>query len=298
MSAIVDIHAREILDSRGNPTVEVEVELETGAAGRAAVPSGASTGAYEAVELRDGDKGRYGGKGVLNAVEAVNTEIFEALSGMDADEQAVLDERMIELDGTDNKARLGANAILGVSLALAKAAADDAGLPLYRYVGGASARVLPVPMMNILNGGAHADNPIDFQEFMIMPVGADTLSDAVRWGAEIFQALRTKLSQAGHNTNVGDEGGFAPDLGGTRDALDLVMRAIEEVGFKPGDNIQLALDSASTEFFRDGKYHLKGEGKFCHRMKWFFTTTTSARFILSSRSRTGLPKMTGRAGVR
>ena len=261
MSAIVDIHAREILDSRGNPTVEVEVELETGAAGRAAVPSGASTGAFEAVELRDGDIERFGGKGVLNAVAAVNNEIFEALSGMDADEQVLLDERMIELDGTENKARLGANAILGVSLALAKAAADDAGLPLYRYVGGASARILPVPMMNILNGGAHADNPIDFQEFMVMPVGADSLSDAVRWGAEIFHALRTKLSQAGHNTNVGDEGGFAPNLGGTRDALDFVMRAIEEAGFKPGDNIHLALDSASTEFFRDGKYHLEGEEK-------------------------------------
>ena len=261
MSAIVDIHAREILDSRGNPTVEVEVELETGAAGRAAVPSGASTGAFEAVELRDGDIERFGGMGVLNAVAAVNNEIFEALSGMDADEQVLLDERMIELDGTENKARLGANAILGVSLALAKAAADDAGLPLYRYVGGASARILPVPMMNILNGGAHADNPIDFQEFMVMPVGADSLSDAVRWGAEIFHALRTKLSQAGHNTNVGDEGGFAPNLGGTRDALDFVMRAIEEAGFKPGDNIHLALDSASTEFFRDGKYHLEGEEK-------------------------------------
>jgi enolase len=261
MSAIVDIHAREILDSRGNPTVEVEVELETGAAGRAAVPSGASTGAFEAVELRDGDIERFGGKGVLNAVAAVNNEIFEALSGMDADEQVLLDERMIELDGTENKARLGANAILGVSLALAKAAADDAGLPLYRYVGGASARILPVPMMNILNGGVHADNPIDFQEFMVMPVGADSLSDAVRWGAEIFHALRTKLSQAGHNTNVGDEGGFAPNLGGTRDALDFVMRAIEEAGFKPGDNIHLALDSASTEFFRDGKYHLEGEEK-------------------------------------
>ena len=261
MSAIVDIHAREILDSRGNPTVEVEVELETGASGRAAVPSGASIGAFEAVELRDRDIERFGGKGVLNAVAAVNNEIFEALSGMDADEQVLLDERMIELDGTENKARLGANAILGVSLALAKAAADDAGLPLYRYVGGASARILPVPMMNILNGGAHADNPIDFQEFMVMPVGADSLSDAVRWGAEIFHALRTKLSQAGHNTNVGDEGGFAPNLGGTRDALDFVMRAIEEAGFKPGDNIHLALDSASTEFFRDGKYHLEGEEK-------------------------------------
>ena len=261
MSAIVDIHAREILDSRGNPTVEVEVELETGAAGRAAVPSGASTGAFEAVELRDGDKQRFGGKGVLNAVAAVNNEIFETLSGMDADEQALLDERMIALDGTDNKARLGANAILGVSLAIAKAAADDAGLPLYRYVGGASSRMLPVPMMNIINGGAHADNPIDFQEFMVMPVGADSLSDAVRWGAEIFQALRSKLSQAGHNTNVGDEGGFAPDLGGTRDALDFVMQAIEEAGFKPGVDIYLALDSASTEFFNDGKYHLDGENR-------------------------------------
>jgi enolase len=261
MSAIVDIHAREILDSRGNPTVEVEVELETGAAGRAAVPSGASTGAYEAVELRDGDKQRFGGKGVLNAVAAVNEEIFETLSGMDADEQALLDERMIVLDGTENKARLGANAILGVSLAIAKAAADDAGLPLYRYVGGASSRILPVPMMNIINGGAHADNLIDFQEFMVMPVGADSLSDGVRWGAEIFQALRSKLSQAGHNTNVGDEGGFAPNLGGTRDALDFVMKAIEEAGFKPGDDIHLALDSASTEFFKDGKYHLEGEGK-------------------------------------
>ena len=261
MSAIVDIHAREILDSRGNPTVEVEVELETGAAGRAAVPSGASTGAFEAVELRDGDASRYGGKGVQNAVDAVNTEIFEALSGMDADEQALLDERMIALDGTENKARLGANAILGVSLAMAKAAADDAGLPLYRYVGGASARVLPVPMMNILNGGAHADNPIDFQEFMVMPVGADNLSDAVRWGAEIFHALRSKLSQAGHNTNVGDEGGFAPDLGGTRDALDFVMQAIGEAGFKVGEDVHLALDAASTEFFKDGKYHLEGEGK-------------------------------------
>ena len=261
MSAIVDIHAREILDSRGNPTIEVEVELETGAAGRAAVPSGASTGAFEAVELRDGDASRYGGKGVQNAVDAVNTEIFEALSGMDADEQTLLDERMIALDGTENKARLGANAILGVSLAMAKAAADDAGLPLYRYVGGASARVLPVPMMNILNGGAHADNPIDFQEFMVMPVGADNLSDAVRWGAEIFHALRAKLSQAGHNTNVGDEGGFAPDLGGTRDALDFVMQAIGEAGFKVGEDVNLALDAASTEFFKDGKYHLEGEGK-------------------------------------
>ena len=261
MSAIVDIHAREILDSRGNPTVEVEVELETGFRGRAAVPSGASTGAFEAVELRDGDPERYRGKGVLNAVQAVNNEIYEALSGMDADEQALLDERMIELDGTENKSRLGANAILGVSLALAKAAADDAGLPLYRYVGGASARVLPVPMMNIINGGVHADNPIDFQEFMVMPVGAENLSEAIRWGAEIFHSLRSRLSQAGHNTNVGDEGGFAPDLGGTREALDFILQAVGEAGFKAGEDVHLAIDAASTEFFSDGKYHLKGEGR-------------------------------------
>ncbi|PPR11587.1 MAG: Enolase [Alphaproteobacteria bacterium MarineAlpha11_Bin1] len=261
MSAIVDIHAREILDSRGNPTVEVEVELETGSSGRAAVPSGASTGAFEAVERRDSDPQRYGGKGVQKAVETVNNEIFEALSGMDADEQALLDERMIELDGSENKARLGANAILGVSLALAKAAADDAGLPLYRYVGGAGARVLPVPMMNILNGGAHADNAIDFQEFMVMPAGSDTLSEAIRWGAEIFHALRARLSQAGHNTNVGDEGGFAPDLSGTREALDFIVQAIDEVGFRVGEDVFLALDAASTEFFKDGKYLLKGEGK-------------------------------------
>jgi len=261
MSAIVDIHAREILDSRGNPTVEVEVELETGATGRAAVPSGASTGAYEAVELRDGDAERFGGKGVLTAVSAVNNEIFEALSGMDADEQVLLDDRMIALDGTENKSRLGANAILGVSLALAKAAADDAGLPLYRYVGGASARILPVPMMNILNGGAHADNSIDFQEFMVMPVGAGSFSDALRWGAEIFHALRSRLSKAGHNTNVGDEGGFAPDLGGTRDALDFLMQAIQEAGFKAAEDVCIALDSASTEFFKEGCYILEGEGK-------------------------------------
>ncbi|MEK9644446.1 MAG: phosphopyruvate hydratase, partial [Alphaproteobacteria bacterium] len=283
MSAIVDIYAREILDSRGNPTVEVEVELETGAAGRAAVPSGASTGAYEAVELRDGDKSRYGGKGVLNAVAAVNDEIFEALSGMDADEQVLLDERMIELDGTENKSRLGANAILGVSLAVAKAGAEDAGLPLYRYVGGTSARILPVPMMNILNGGAHADNPIDFQEFMVMPVGADSLSDAVRWGAEIFHALRSKLSQAGHNTNVGDEGGFAPNLGGTRDALDFVMQAISEAGFEPGKDIYLALDAASTEFFKDGKYHLEGEGRVltAEEMSGYYADLVGAYPIIS-----------------
>ncbi|MEC7464121.1 MAG: phosphopyruvate hydratase [Pseudomonadota bacterium] len=263
MSAIVDIHAREILDSRGNPTVEVDVELESGAVGRAAVPSGASTGAFEAVELRDGDALRYGGKGVLDAVNFVNTEIFEALSGMDADEQVLLDERMIELDGTGDKGRLGANAILGVSLAMAKAAADNAGLPLYRYVGGASARLLPVPMMNILNGGAHADNPIDFQEFMVMPVGAETFSHAVQWGSEIFHSLRARLSKAGHNTNIGDEGGFAPDLGGTRDALDFVVGAIEGAGFRVGEDVYLAIDAASTEFFKNGNYHLKGEDKIC-----------------------------------
>lgn len=263
MSAIVDIHAREILDSRGNPTVEVDVELESGAVGRAAVPSGASTGAFEAVELRDGDELRYGGKGVLDAVNFVNTEIFEALSGMDADEQVLLDERMIELDGTGDKGRLGANAILGVSLAMAKAAADNAGLPLYRYVGGASARLLPVPMMNILNGGAHADNPIDFQEFMVMPVGAETFSHAVQWGSEIFHSLRARLSKAGHNTNIGDEGGFAPDLGGTRDALDFVVGAIEGAGFRVGEDVYLAIDAASTEFFKNGNYHLKGEEKIC-----------------------------------
>lgn len=263
MSAIVDIHAREILDSRGNPTVEVDVELDSGAVGRAAVPSGASTGAFEAVELRDGNGLRYGGKGVLDAVNFVNTEIFEALSGMDADEQVLLDERMIELDGTGDKGRLGANAILGVSLAMAKAAANNAGLPLYRYVGGASARLLPVPMMNILNGGAHADNPIDFQEFMVMPVGAETFSHAVQWGSEIFHSLRARLSEAGHNTNIGDEGGFAPDLGGTRDALDFVVGAIEGAGFKVGEDVYLAIDAASTEFFKDGNYHLKGEEKIC-----------------------------------
>ena len=259
-TAIVDIKAREILDSRGNPTVEVDVSLESGASGRAAVPSGASTGAHEAVELRDGDKSRYLGKGVKKAVAAVNGEIFDALSGMDARDQVRLDRLMIDLDGTPNKARLGANAILGVSLALAKAAAMDAGLPLYRYVGGASARVLPVPMMNIVNGGAHADNPIDVQAFMIMPVSAPSMADAVRVGAEIFQTLKSKLKAAGHNTNVGDEGGFAPNLASTRAALDFIMQAIEAAGFKPGQDVMLALDAASTEFFKDGKYHLEGEG--------------------------------------
>ncbi len=261
MAAIIDITAREILDSRGNPTVEVDVVLEDGATGRAGVPSGASTGAHEAVELRDGDKARYGGKGVLKAVEFVNTEIFDALAGMDSEEQIHLDRLMCDLDGTPNKARLGANAILGVSLALAKASAQSCGLPLYRYVGGPAARILPVPMMNIVNGGAHADNPIDIQEFMIMPVAAETMADAVRMGAEVFQALKKGLKDAGHNTNVGDEGGFAPNLASTDEALGFVMKAIEAAGYKPGDDIHLALDAASTEFFKDGKYVLEGEGK-------------------------------------
>ena len=261
MSAIVNIIGREILDSRGNPTVEVDIALESGAFGRAAVPSGASTGAHEAVERRDGDKSRYGGKGVLGAVDAVNTELFEALSGMDADEQEYLDQVMLDLDGTDNKGRLGANAILGVSLALAKAAADDAALPLYRYVGGSHARTLPVPMMNIVNGGAHADNPIDIQEFMIMPVGADGIADAVRIGSEIFQTLKGQLSEAGHGTNVGDEGGFAPALKSSDEAIGYIMKSIETAGYKPGDDVMLALDAASSEFYADGKYNLAGEGR-------------------------------------
>lgn len=260
MTAIIDIHAREILDSRGNPTVEVDVVLEDGSTGRAAVPSGASTGAHEAVELRDGDKARYLGKGVLKAVAAVNGEIYDALAGMEAEEQGDIDAAMIELDGTPNKSRLGANAILGVSLAVAKAAADSRGLPLHRYVGGVSASLLPVPMMNIVNGGAHADNPIDVQEFMVMPVGAGSIKEAVRWGAEIFHTLKSELKAHGHNTAVGDEGGFAPNLNGTRAALDFVMAAIEKAGFTPGDNVMLALDAAATEFFNDGAYHLHGEG--------------------------------------
>ena len=261
MTEIVDIIAREILDSRGNPTVEVDVTLEDGSMGRAAVPSGASTGAHEAVELRDGDKSRFGGKGVLKALESVNRDIYDALNGMDAEDQVKIDETMIELDGTHNKARLGANAILGVSLAVAKAAADVSGLPLYRYVGGVQARVLPVPLMNIVNGGVHADNPIDFQEFMILPVGAPSLSEAVRWGAEIFQVLKGALKKAGHNTNVGDEGGFAPNLPSATAALDFCLEAINAAGFKPGEDIALGLDCASTEFFKDGKYHYEGEGK-------------------------------------
>ena len=261
MTAIVDIHARQILDSRGNPTVEVEVVLEDGSVGRAGVPSGASTGAHEAVELRDGDTSRYGGKGVLKACAAVNNEIFDALSGMDAEDQGDIDAAMIELDGTPNKARLGANAILGVSLAVAKAAADARGISLHKYVGGVSAHILPVPMMNIINGGAHADNPIDFQEFMIMPVGADTLAEAVRWGAEIFHTLKKRLSDAGLSTSVGDEGGFAPNLASPAVALDFIMSSIEAAGYRPGDDVMLALDSAATEFFHDGKYVLAGEGR-------------------------------------
>ena len=261
MTAINDIHAREILDSRGNPTIEVDVVLDSGIVGRAAVPSGASTGVHEAVELRDGDKGRYGGKGVLKAVESVNGEIFDALAGMDAEEQLVLDRTMIDLDGTPNKGRLGANAILGVSLAAAKAAAQESGLALYRYVGGASAHILPVPMMNIINGGAHADNPIDIQEFMIMPLAAPSVADAVRMGAEVFHALKKALKDAGHNTNVGDEGGFAPNLKSADHALDFVLKAIEQAGFKAGEEVALALDAASSEFFKDGKYVLAGEKK-------------------------------------
>jgi enolase len=261
MTAITDIRAREILDSRGFPTVEVEVQLEDGTKGRAAVPSGASTGAHEAVELRDGDKKRYGGKGVLNAVAAVNGEIFDAIGGLDAEEQTKIDNAMIALDGTPNKARLGANAILGVSLAVAKAAAASSNMPLYRYVGGTSARVLPVPMMNIVNGGAHADNPIDFQEFMIMPVGAETFRDALRMGSEIFHTLKKGLKDAGHNTNVGDEGGFAPNLKDADAALGFVMKSIEAAGYKPGSEVLIALDCAATEFFKNGKYEYEGEGK-------------------------------------
>jgi len=261
MTAIIDIHGREIMDSRGNPTVEVDVVLESGAIGRAGVPSGASTGAHEAVELRDGDKARFSGKGVLLACEYVNTEIFETLVGMEADDQVHIDQTLIELDGTDNKSRLGANAMLGVSLAIAKAAADEAALPLYRYIGGTQAKLLPVPMMNIINGGAHADNPIDIQEFMIMPVGADNCTEAIRIGAEVFQALKSGLKDAGHNTNVGDEGGFAPRLSSTDEALGFIMKSIEAAGYKPGDDVMLALDAASSEFYENGKYKLAGEGK-------------------------------------
>jgi len=260
MTAIVNVVGREILDSRGNPTVEVDVVLEDGSMGRAAVPSGASTGTREAVELRDEDKGRFGGKGVLKAVEAVNREIFDAVSGLEAEDQLKIDEAMVALDGTKNKSRLGANAILGVSLAVAKAAADASGLPLYRYIGGTMARVLPTPMMNVVNGGVHADNPIDFQEFMIVPVGAPSFAEAVRWGAETFHGLKSALKKAGHNTNVGDEGGFAPDLPSAEAALDFCVKAIEAAGFKPGADIALALDPAASEFFKDGSYVYSGEG--------------------------------------
>ncbi|MEH6685245.1 MAG: phosphopyruvate hydratase [Qipengyuania sp.] len=260
MTAIIDIHAREILDSRGNPTVEVDVLLDDGSFGRAAVPSGASTGAHEAVELRDGDKARYLGKGVINAVNAVNTEIRDMLVGaFDAEDQRDIDLSMIALDGTPNKGRIGANAILGTSMAVAKAAANARGLPLYSYIGGVSAHVLPVPMMNIINGGEHADNPIDIQEFMVMPIGADSLAEAVRWGAEVFHTLKKKLHEKGLATAVGDEGGFAPDLASTRDALDFIMASVEQAGFKPGEDIALALDCASTEFFKDGNYEISGE---------------------------------------
>jgi len=261
MTAILDVTAREILDSRGNPTVEVDVVLEDGSMGRAAVPSGASTGAHEAVELRDGDKSRYLGKGVTKAVAAVNGEIFDALAGMEAEDQIAIDRTMIELDGTANKGKLGANAILGVSLAVAKSAAEAAGLPLYRYVGGTSARTLPVPMMNIINGGVHADNPIDFQEFMIMPVGAPNFREALRMGAEIFHTLKAALKKAGHNTNVGDEGGFAPNLPSAEAALDFVVKAIGQAGYNAGKDVYLALDCAATEFFKDGVYDYEGEGK-------------------------------------
>jgi len=261
MAVIADINAREVLDSRGNPTVEVDVLLDSGAMGRAAVPSGASTGAHEAVELRDGDKARYGGKGVLQAVANVEGEIFDAIGGMDPTQQVKIDEILIDLDGTPNKARLGANAILGVSLAVAKAAAEDLGMPLYRYVGGVYARTLPVPMMNIVNGGKHADNPIDIQEFMIQPIAAGTVADAIRMGSEIFAQLKKGLHDAGHNTNVGDEGGFAPNLSSADEALGFIAKACEKAGYRPGEDVTFALDCAASEFFKDGRYHLEGEGK-------------------------------------
>ncbi len=261
MSAIIDIHAREILDSRGNPTVEADVVLQSGAFGRAAVPSGASTGVHEAVELRDGDKSRYMGKGVEQAVNHVNDEIYDALAGLDADDQIAIDEEMIALDGTENKGKLGANAILAVSLAVAKAEAEEAGMPIYRYLGGTMARTLPVPMMNILNGGKHADNPIDVQEFMIAPIGAPSIKEAIRWGAEIFHTLKKNLKAAGQNTNVGDEGGFAPNLKTAEEALTFIVKAISDAGYKPGEDVFIALDAASSEFYENGKYEMKGEGK-------------------------------------
>ncbi|KTW00519.1 enolase [Sphingomonas yabuuchiae] len=283
MTAIIDIHARQILDSRGNPTVEVDVLLEDGSFGRAAVPSGASTGAHEAVEKRDGDKSRWMGKGVEAAVEAVNDEITDAILGMDAEDQADLDRAMIELDGTENKGRLGANAILGVSLAAAKAASEARGLPLYKYVGGVSAHLLPVPMMNIINGGEHADNPIDFQEFMIMPVGAANIMEAVRCGSEIFHTLKKALHEKGLATGVGDEGGFAPNIASTTEALDFIMASVEKAGYKPGDDVMIALDCAATEFFKDGKYNISGEGKILssHEMAEYLANLTRQYPILS-----------------
>ncbi|MGE7205525.1 phosphopyruvate hydratase [Sphingomonas sp. NPDC019816] len=283
MTAIIDIHARQILDSRGNPTVEVDVLLEDGSFGRAAVPSGASTGAHEAVEKRDGDKSRWMGKGVEAAVEAVNDEITDAILGMDAEDQADLDRAMIELDGTENKGRLGANAILGVSLAAAKGAAEARGLPLYKYVGGVSAHLLPVPMMNIINGGEHADNPIDFQEFMIMPVGAANIMEAVRCGSEIFHTLKKALHEKGLATGVGDEGGFAPNIASTTEALDFIMASVEKAGYKPGDDVMIALDCAATEFFKDGKYNISGEGKILssHEMADYLANLTRQYPILS-----------------
>ena len=296
MSTIIDIHAREILDSRGNPTVEVDVTLEDGTMGRAAVPSGASTGAYEAVEKRDGDKSRYNGKGVLEAIAAVNGEIAETLVGIDATEQIEIDQAMIELDGTDNKGRLGANAILGVSLATAKAAADYTQQPLYRYVGGTSARVLPVPMMNIINGGEHADNPIDIQEFMIMPVAADDIRDAVRMGSEVFHTLKKELSDAGLSTGIGDEGGFAPNISSSRDALDFILKSIEKAGYKPGEDIHLALDCAATEYFKEGSYVLAGEGKKLSPEENAAYLAALVKITPSFLSKTACPKMIGTAG--
>jgi len=283
LTAIIDIHARQILDSRGNPTVEVDVLLEDGSFGRAAVPSGASTGKHEAVERRDGDKSRWGGKGVDQAVEAVNDEIADKVIGMDAEDQADLDTAMIELDGTDNKGRLGANAILGVSLAAAKAAAEARGLPLYKYVGGVAAHLIPVPMMNIINGGEHADNPIDFQEFMIMPVGASSIVEAVRCGSEIFHTLKKALHDKGLATGVGDEGGFAPNIASTTDALDFIMRAVETAGYKPGEDVMLALDCAATEFFKNGKYDISGENRILssHEMAEYLADLTRRYPILS-----------------
>ena len=299
MTAIIDVLGRQILDSRGNPTVEVDVWLEDGSHGRAAVPSGASTGAHEAMELRDGDKKRYGGKGVQKAIDAVNGEIFDAIGGLDAENQVKIDEIMIALDGTKNKSRLGANAILGVSLAVAKAAAEANSSPLYRYIGGVSARVLPVPMMNIVNGGAHADNPIDFQEFMIMPVGAETFAEALRMGAEVFHTLRAELKAKGHNTNVGDEGGFAPNLASADDALGFVMKAIEKAGYKPGKDIVLALDCAATEFFKKGVYDYEGERQEAQaRSAGEVSRSSSLATTRSSRSRTACRKTISRAGRR